>query len=150
MLLSDIKQTNFFQFIDWLIERHVVKEERRVAVWNMLIRIDTLRWKNWSKIGQSGNLRKKLFGYSGQRFSGAKPGKPKMHLRKSKKTCGCKSEQREERQEGGQGGHGQPNCRDFTRRCKEFGFHSKGNQELHRMFLGRNMFSNLGAMLKID
>ena len=45
-----------------------------------------MRWKSWSKIGQSGNLRKKLFWYSGQRFSGAKPGKPKMHLRKSKKT----------------------------------------------------------------
>ena len=45
-----------------------------------------MRWKRWSKIGQSGNLRKKLFWYSGQRFSGAKPGKPKMHLRKSKKT----------------------------------------------------------------
>ena len=52
----------------------------------MLIRIDTLRWKNWSKIGQSGNLRKKLFGYRGQKFNGAKPGKPKSHLRKNKKT----------------------------------------------------------------
>ena len=45
---------------------------------------------------------------------------------------------------------GQRNCRDFTRHCKEFGFHSKGNQELYRMFLGRNMFYSLGTVLKID
>ena len=106
-----------------------------------------MKQKNWSKVGQSGNLRKKLFRYRGQSFNGAKPGKPKMHLRKRKKTVVCA---RVSKGKNGSGEDrkvmGSQTAETFTRHCEEFGFYSKGNQELQRMFLGRNLYFTIWVL----
>ena len=69
-----------------------------------------------------------------------------MHLRKSKKTVVAarvskgKNGSREDREVMGS------QTADFTGHCEEFGFYSKGNQELQSMFLGRNLYFTIWVL----